>query len=62
MKHVKEKHGVISGDKMWFIGLWKMELMAMVNNLKTNPANKKELKKMEDRRTQWTKKGPPSNK
>jgi len=39
-----------------------MELTAMINDLKTNPANKKELKKMEDRRTWWTKKGPPPNK
>jgi len=61
-KRVKEKHGVIPGDKMWFIGLWKTELTAMVNDLKTNPANKKELKKMEDRRTRWTEKGPPPNK
>jgi len=61
-KYVKEKHRVIPRDKMWFIGLWKMELRAMVNDLKTNPANKKELKKMEDRSTQWTEKGPPPNK
>ena len=62
MKCVKEKHGVIPRDKMQFIGLWKTELTVMVNDLKTNPANKKELKKMEDRRTQWTKKRPPSDK
>lgn len=56
---VKEKHGVVPGDKSRFIGLWKTELTAMVNDLKDNPTNKKELKKMEDKRTRWTQKGPP---
>lgn len=61
-KRVKEKHGVIPGDKARFIGLWKKELTAMVNDLKTNPANKRELKKIENQRTKWTEKGPPPDK
>ena len=61
-KRVKEKHGVVPGDKARFIGLWKKELTAMVNDLKTNPANKKELKKIENQRTKWTEKGPPPEK
>jgi hypothetical protein len=61
-KRVKEKHGVVPGDKARFIGLWKKELTAMVNDLKTDPANKKELKKIENQRTKWTEKGPPPEK
>jgi hypothetical protein len=61
-KRVKEKHGVIPGDKMRFIGLWKTELTVMVNDLKNDPSRRKELKKMEDRRTRWTEKGPPPDK
>jgi len=53
----KEEAWSYSGDKSHFIGLWKTELMAMINNLKNNPMNRK--KKMEDKRTQWMEKGPP---
>ena len=59
---VKEKHGVIPGDKSRFIGLWKTELTAMVNDLRNNPSKQSELKKMEDKRTRWTEKGPPPDK
>lgn len=59
---VKEKHGVVPGDKSRFIGLWKTELTLMVNDLKNDPTNKKELKKMEDKRTRWMEKGPPPDK
>jgi hypothetical protein len=58
-KRVKMNHGVVPGDKSRFIGLWKTELTAMVNDLKNNPAQRKELKKMENNRTRWTEKGPP---
>jgi hypothetical protein len=61
-KRVKEKHGVIPGDKGRFIGLWKTELTAMVNDLNCNPSKKKELKDMEAKRTRWTVKGPPRDK
>lgn len=58
-KVLKEKHGVVPGDKGRFIGLWKTELTALVNDLKNDPARKKELKKMEDKQTRWMEKGPP---
>ena len=58
-KLLKEKHDVVPGDKGRFIGLWKTELTAMVNELKNDPSKKKELKRMEDKRTRWTEKGPP---
>lgn len=61
MKRVKDKHGVVPGDKSRFIGLWKTELTAMVNELRNDPANRKELKKMEDRKTRWTEKGPSAD-
>ena len=38
-KCVKEKHRVIPRDKMWLIGLWKMELMAMVVFVLGQPLN-----------------------
>lgn len=58
-KLLKEKHGVVPGDKARFIGLWKTELTALVNDLKTDPTRRKELKKMEDKRDHWMERGPP---
>jgi hypothetical protein len=56
---LKEKHGVVPGDKARFIGLWKKELTALVNDLKNNPMKKMELKRMEDKQQQWMAQGPP---
>ena len=58
MKCVKEKHGVVPGDKSRFIGLWKTELTAMVNDLKNNLMNKKELQKWRISKLDGQKRGP----